>query len=386
MWIELSDEIIEYAKEIKSPFDKGIIALNSLFDSMLKQHHVVFGSIELLDYLRENEMISLTNRKFIEWIMQKYVYIYEASDIVEYKILVTLEGNCITREGKNFFVPIKFLYEVRETKLLAEHESDAQLFRNIFLQMYNKKKLSKNYDIRFENDSFHGANAPSKLKQAAMEQRIMLCLIDSDKDYDSAASGATYKGANNVYKKIKNKNIVNMRQLGVREKENLFSPDFYSLVSDDKKILLEVLQTEGANDNAIKYFDIKEGIKYKNVNLDSWKEHYNGILEECKKRGIYVEPPEELENKEQHICVEGIGGRLCDAANEILLSTQEDIEKYLHQYAISKEKEKEIYECRKDVIGKLPVCLQEEWCEIFKVLFSWGCCLSSKMIPVYDFN
>ena len=29
----------------------------------------------------------------------------------------------------------------------------------------------------------------------------MLCLIDSDKDYDSAASGATYKGANNVYKK-----------------------------------------------------------------------------------------------------------------------------------------------------------------------------------------
>jgi len=73
----------------------------------------------------------------------------------------------------------------------------------------------------------------SKLKQAAKEQRIMLCLIDSDKDYCSAAHGSTYKGANSVYKKIKNNHIVYMT--GTKIISNLDLKEFTISVTKEKK-------------------------------------------------------------------------------------------------------------------------------------------------------
>lgn len=383
MWIELPDEIIENINKITNPLDKKIIIIDTLFTSMIKCQHIIFGSETLLKYLESCELISPTNRNFIQWIRQQYIYVYECYEILPYKINVILQGDTIKRVGDVFHVPLKFLYEVRETKLLSENENDALLFQNIFTQVNKYKKLSPYFSIRFENDSFHGGNAPSKLNQAACEERIMVCLLDSDKLYANGKRGDTYRGANTVYKRIKNDHIMHMKELNVREKENLIPPRLYLCVTENCKVLLEILDDLVERENIIKYFDLKDGVKFKNITDEKWMNNYKEIFDKCNEKNIYNEPPEEMEERDNFLCIKGIGAKLCDMVNATILEPSERYVDYMEQHSISEDKRILVTDIRYKVMDVLPEYLRIEWEEIFELLFSWGCCLSTNILPTY---
>ena len=383
MWIELPDEIIENIKEITNPLDKSIIIIDTLFTSMIKCQHIIFGSETLLKYLERCDLISPTNRKFIQWIRQQYIYVYECYEILPYKINVILQGDTIKRVGDIFYVPLKFLYEVRETKLLSENENDALLFLNIFSHVNKVKKLSSNFSIRFENDSFHGGNAPSKLNQAIIEERIMICLIDSDKLYVNGKHGDTYRGANDVYKKIKNNHVIHMKELNVREKENLIPPRLYLCITENCKVLLEILDGFIDNENIMKFFDLKDGDKFKNTTDENWLSNYQEIFDKCIEKEIYIEPPEDMEGRESYLCIKGIGAKLCDLVNAMILDPSEKYLDYMEQHSVDENKKMLINDFRDKVMDVLPEYLKKEWEEIFNLLFSWGCCLSKDILPTY---
>ena len=48
------------------------------------------------------------------------------------------------------------------------------------------------YSICLENDSFHGGNVQSKILQIAKENRIALCIVDSDREMKGRSRGVNF--------------------------------------------------------------------------------------------------------------------------------------------------------------------------------------------------
>lgn len=62
------------------------------------------------------------------------------------------------------------------------------------------------------------------------------------------------------------KNMILLQSLDAREKENLFPPYMYIALCEEKAQFLSVIDKLIEDENIIKYFDIKDGIKYKTYN------------------------------------------------------------------------------------------------------------------------
>lgn len=389
MWIELPDKTYELIRDIKNPYNENITAINALFDSMRRCQHIIFANDNVLKLLQQHSLINPTNKEFITYIRQKYVYIYECFDYIKYRIIVDYENECVTRDDNTFFVPIKYLEEIREAKLLAENENDGNMFCNIYQQINKMKKMSPTFFIRYENDSFHGGNAPSKIKQATQDNRIILCLVDSDKDYIGCARGCTSAGAHKAYNKVKNNHVINIYELGVRERENLFPPILYKVITHNHQKLLDIVDEHIDIEDFIKYIDIKDGVKYKKYDLfekengnNKWDVMYKNFIERCKAEDLFEEPETDQSDFK---CIKGIGPNLCDLLNDILLEPDKyKFEINFHTHCIPNRDKGKIMQVRNNLLELIPDYLLDEWNRIYELLFSWGCCLSRNALPIYQ--
>ena len=152
MWIELPDDIEEYLCGISNPMCKSAIAVNTLLESMLKGQHIVYASRKLLNTIKHLDYINPSNKAFISWVKQKYIYVYAYKNIVEYKIVVTVLQDTVSVADKIYMVPLNYFYDFRETKLLTENEADGDFFLNIYSFITRDKKLGDIYSVKFEND------------------------------------------------------------------------------------------------------------------------------------------------------------------------------------------------------------------------------------------
>lgn len=381
MWIELEDEIFSDIENIKDPYDKKIMAINTLFDSMWKCQHIVFASYACLNKISNHILISQTNQKFIKWIIEKYIYVYECSDIISYKIYVSSENIETYYCNLGYHISIYKCIDIRETKLLTENEADGIFFQRIFKYIAYEKKIISNYSIKYENDAFHGGNAPSKIQQTANEERIMLCIVDSDRDYIGAASGCTFVGANAKVKKLKKRHIIKLYELNAREKENLISPEMYlNIVEND---LLNIINQEFKEENVLLFFDIKEGVtcKKKLYPDTGWSYHYNNLIKRCENIGICnIDAKEDTD-----VYINGIGGKICEYVSGIYFAIdKEETELYMEKASLNKQKKEIIIKEKNTILKNTPECIKREWYKLYELLFTWGCCLSEKKLPFYE--
>lgn len=383
MWIEIPDEIDEYLYRINNAMCKSSIAINTLLGSMLKGQHIVYASRKLLNMIEQLDYIDQSNKIFMKWIKQQYIYIYAGRDIVQHKIIVSTDTDEISSVGDDYIVPLEYFYDFRETKLLTEHETDGRFFEDICHFIRKDKKTSDLYSIKFENDSCHGSNVGSKITQNALDNRIAICVLDSDREMKGSGRGDTYKGANKSYKKIKENHIMLLNTLESREKENLFPPSAYMLLCEEKRTLLTVLEQFVEEEKIIKYFDIKDGIKYKKYKTNGWEKYYKEVIDELIKAKIYKLPQPE-EKEDNFICMEGIGDKICDVVCQVLLGTEVTSEEILDSRGVSETNKQKIREMRKSIRDVLPTYMYLEWEQIYKLLFSWGCCIEKKKLPNYQ--
>ena len=383
MWIELPDEIEEYLCNITNAMEKSALALNALFDSMLKGKHVVFASRKLLNQIEKLNYINKSNRDFICWIKQKYVYLYACKEVVEYKIKVTSRENTFVISDKLYEVSLSYFYDIQEVKLLTENESDGEFLEGIYRYIKNKNGMSKYFDIKFENDSCHGGNVSAKIIQTSKEKRISLCILDSDQEMAGAKKGDTYQGANNSYKKVKKNHIILLKELEVREKENLLSPNIYKIICEKNKTMLEVLECFFEDENILKYFDIKDGVKLKRYQDEVWKNYYQKVIDKLIEQGVFKIPEDEKKQKD-FLCVEGIGEKACNVLCKLLLKDEEVCKKTLRNIKLDDEKNKLIWKIRENIEEYLPEYLYVEWKQLYKLLFDWGCCISRNNLPIYQ--
>ena len=383
MWIEIPDDVAEYLGRISNVLCKSSLAINTLLDSMLKGQHIVYMSRKLVDRIDKLDYINPSNKLFMRWIKQQYIYVYAGRDIVEYKIIVSTDSSEISVIGNNYIVPLDYFYDFRETKLLTENETDGKFFEYICHFIKKDKKTSDWYSVKFENDSCHGANVASKITQNAKENRIAICILDSDREMKGSAMGATYKGANNSFKRVKKNHIMLLSALESREKENLFPPSVYMLLCEEKRTLLMVLNQFIDEEKVIKYFDVKDGIKYKKYKINGWEQYYKPVIDELMKAGVYKLPnPEEVED--DFICMDGIGDKICDVLCQVLLGTETTFEEILSRRGVSEINRQEIRTVRDSFKEILPQYIYAEWEQLYRLLFSWGCCIDEKKMPNYQ--
>lgn len=387
MWIEIPDEIEEYLSNVNNPMSKSALAINTLLESMLKGQHIVYVSRKLLSKIESLDYINPSNKMFISWIKQKYVYIYSCQEIVKYKIKVTVEDNEIKINGMTYIVPLEYFYDFRESKLLTENEADGRFYLYLYNFIKKEEKVGDMYSVKFENDSCHGGNVKSKLLQNADENRIAICILDSDREMNGTRSGSTYKGANDAYKKIKNNHIILLKALESREKENLLPPRVYIPFDTRKEKMLEILHKFIEEKNIIRFFDIKEGIKHKKYKIKGWEKYYKEIINEFIKAGIYKIQDEENEIvDDEFVHLEGIGDKVNEIACKILFTDQKSAEQEMKKYNLSPQSVKEIEKMRNSFKGYLPQYMYEEWKDIYSTLFSWGCRISANQLPYYEYK
>lgn len=384
MWIEIPDEIEEYLFNIDDAMSKSSLAINALLESMLKGQHIIYATRELLDKISKLPYINPSNKAFICWIKQQYIYLYGCRDIVEYKIRVTTDADVISVIENIYKVPLDYFYDFRESKLLTENESDGKFFVDIYDFIRKNKKIGDYYSVRFENDSCHGANVSSKIAQNAKENRIAICILDSDREMEGSKVGPTYKGAKNSFNRVKNNHIMHLKALDVREKENLFPPNAYMLLCEEKMPFLRVLHQFIEEEKIIKYFDIKDGVKYKKYKINGWEQYYKAVIERLIQEGIYKLPQQEEEDKDNFICIEGVGERICDVVCKVLLEEEIKSEEILDKRGMTEDRKQDVRKMRKSLKDILPQYIYAEWEQIHKLLFSWGCCISESKLPNYQ--
>ena len=352
MLIEIPDNLEKYLLGLSDPFSEEALALNTLFDSMIKNHHIVFASLQMLETIGALPIIHHTNKYYIEWLISKRVTIYSCIQYIKKRIVITNE-NRIVNKGDYYCVPLRLLVNLRETKFLTEHESDGLFYQFIFVNVMREKGLSQVFSLSLENDSCHGSNVGAKIEQSASDEKMAFCLLDSDKDFPNDSYGSTYKGALRKFKKLRKTHVIGLEVLEVREKENLLPPKWYlNLELDEqKKHMLNVLNNYIDKKSIYGYFDLKDGIKAKRISESKWLDYFSSVVDELNILEIYDEDNVD----DDYVLLEGLGDKKCTEAIE---------------------------KCRDEKYTDLPNYLIKEWNRIFFHLFSWGCALSQEYRPV----
>lgn len=384
MLIEIEDEIFQEVFKKEDPLDQNIMVLCSLFRSMLLCKHIVFASRKNLNMLVKNSGITSDIREFAQWILKEYVSVYACSSMVNIRAIASLSHDKVTYEeieqkGKVIYVPFSHFYDVNECKMLTEHESDSLFYQRISRYVYLKKKDRFFYTIKYENDSYHGSNGPTKIAQVSQTHKLVLCFVDTDKAYHDGQRGSTYNGVKDAVTKAQKKIPIELMELPVREKENLFPPTIYYEFTDNN--LIKVIAETYPDDVEISdYFDIKGGVKYKLIFSEEprWHSYYDKLIQTCEREGI-CNTALTKDDMDKYYLV-GIGDKLCDGVSEVLLTDDENaVNRNFTQF--SDEKKNMINAARGEIMKRLPQRVEMYWEMIAGKVFDWGCCLSQESYP-----
>lgn len=380
MFIRLENDIFENIEKVVSPFDVRFRVIDSLFESMYDGKHIVYCNYRYLNKMKNISNLSIRTKLYTQWICRNYTQIYSCRDIVSSIISVSQEYDSVKVINNIIQVPLDYFISITETRLLTEHESDAKFFICITKYMFEKKGHGNRYycSVNFENDSYHGANGRAKIEQLSAGKKIVLVIVDTDKDYPDDHRKSTYTNVNNAVKKAKRKIPVDLLELPVREKENLFPAIVYREICDNP--LIRIIAENFPDDEVIsQFFDIKEGVKNKQLQKHDakWETYYKELIAECASQKICNESATDDVDK-HYIC--GIGDKVCDSVVDVLFETDKAVIKNNNKY-ISDAKIDDIYSRREQIMSNIPEFVYNNWECIAEKMFTWGCCIDSSRYP-----
>lgn len=358
MFIIIEDDVFFDLEKVKDPFDPRIKVIDALFESMINGKHIIYSNIRNLDKVKKITYLGHRTKQYVSWIIKEFTRVYSCKNIVDIQVYVSCNYEELEIEDNHIKVPLNYFSVINETKLLTENETDANCFSMITEYIMEKQNIGSSFKICFENDAFHGGNGKDKILQLAQKNVIVICIADTDMDFPNDSRKSTYKGVNDAIKKVKNKIIIQLFELPVREKENLIPATIYNKYTDSG--LIKVISQTFPNDEIVSnFFDIKDGVKIKKIlkPSDKWLKYYRKLIEECKKNNICCEEnlkKGDLDSK----YIYGIGDKLCDTVCEAIFCSESN-----------------------ELLSSIPEFEIRNWELISKVLFTWGCCLNQERFP-----
>lgn len=395
MLIEIDESLKKYIEENISKLNessKEIETLEEIARSYYKEKHIIIGKREVLLYFSKLHLLGQKVRNIYNNLynnVSQYYKVYKNQFIVYVKILSnenqfkkTIEDNKHVYE-----VPIEYFYDnafLTETALVTENLRDAWLYKAM-VKKYIKETIDINLQIELEYINGGGADSYTTYEEEIKKNKLVLCIVDSDKKFPQDKIGNTAKNVDSIYKKYEKNKITRVYKLGVREKENLVPPSFYILCTHtgNDKALKRLLNIEKEGAEAcefLKYMDMKHGIKIDTLKEGDYKNYLDKIIEDYQGL-IGCDGDEETVQDNKHIL--GIGSKAIETFREEIL--EDNLDNILKE----KEKEKEEHNSpsieseieilkekklkKQKLFAYLPEYIEEEWYDLCNIILAWGC-------------
>lgn len=388
MLIKLDSSISEYIRinyksiNYTSP---EIIAINSIAKAYYMGKHLLIADLEVIEFLIECKFIDDISKRVFEDLYSKYYYFDEYIKRVDYYIVATKCSNTLLRKNDIFYIPLEKLCDLRESMLIAENRSDAIFYKSFCNKMIDEIEEYNDYAFNLDEDDFGGSQVAKVVMNEALKGKFCLYIVDSDKDYKNHKGGTTLASARTIYNNNKNKYIIELYCLKVREKENLIPTSLYLLCDNIPQVKLisyldKYLSKE--DEEFLRYFDIKEGITVKKIKTEDsqWHELYDKYIKAMESVNILEFPLCDIPLKEdKDYILKGIGGEIsekfdCQILKGGLQLKLEEKRKIQGIPEIAIDSIADKVEKGKGIYRMLPEYLQDQWKEIFKIMYSWGCC------------
>lgn len=415
MLIEIDKSLIEDIKIKKDkPEYKDIIELlDELAESYRKNKHIIIADIDVLEYLGSLTDLSPKSRSIYN-LLCDHVHTDYYSLKKQLKIFIKIVGNNTSdnlkvtsgnQEILNF--PIEFIKkfkEFRKTLLITEDIEDSRFYISLTQKYIDYKKIN-DIDLAFDKNN-GGGNNTYKSVEDEINERFILCILDSDKKYKNDKIGQTARNVKRFIDKDKPnslgiyiKDMTGIYILDVREKENLIPPSFYKLCSNgNNKDLLQILSKleitkESCNnctlcEELLKYGDLKDGTKLQNyLKIDDAKKIFN-CHPQLKNNDI--QPILECScNKDysdddlKKIVIPGIGESCTKYfENDILknglvnqIESKKEVFKNNPNQGLKEriQKLEQNYQISQNLFDKIPEYIQNDLIQLCDIILAWGC-------------
>jgi hypothetical protein len=260
--------------------EHSCIALQNLITCSLKGEHFVTGSRAVLNWLSEQESISIHLRKKVKrienWVAQRG----DLLNVIKRKIIVDSSVNEITKLSENHWcVPLIHFYEngTSPSVILAESLVDVDLLYEAAIY-YKFSKGIRAINIRYEPRSGGGSTIFNVLDQIKNSRReFCLCITDSDKKSPNCPQSSTSRKCESLCNDASW--VVEHAELSVHEIENLIPIEILenslSVQLELDKFDLLKSRTKILGGDYYKFCDLKVGFTLKNLkSLDAGNPRY----------------------------------------------------------------------------------------------------------------
>lgn len=393
MLIKLDKSLEQTLSDINKSFNEDSLevkALNNLAIAFRNGWHIIIGPLHVLRFIRDLEYIDNSTKSVFDRLINEYTFQKSYMDLVDEYILVKgLNGypNKIENEESDYYeTPLNYFSDLNKclhTSLLCEDASDYDFYIKL-----GKKYIKENREISGIDLAFNFANGGGINSYRVLEMGIInmgnpvLAIADSDKKYPCSSNGQTLKQLLKIENQYKNKSILRVYPLPVREKENLIPPSLYLIGCEHtyKSQLEKLLLIEKEYSEKLLYFNIKDGYKVKHFKDERFYEYYRNVFTEVEDLIACSIDDLDVKKDENEVVVNGLNSiveqftySFLDNGIEERLQKKRGLQNPTPQVLnIIKELE-ETLELKGDLFNNLPEYIRDIIIELCQKMLSWGC-------------
>ena len=235
MLIKIDTSIIDYIKNNKeklSYYDDVILNINSIVRSYKEGKHLIIAELEDLEFLSECSLLERVTQRIITGILHTYYTVGSYEDLYVEKIIAHMKSDEFFRRENEYWDPVNRLKNIDKTVLISENLTDCNFYIDLCKSLIRQVDKFKNQHVNFEERMCGGSLAYETAENDLKGEKFILLIMDSDKNFEDDTTGDSFNSAKRIYKENKDKHIIDLYQLNIREKENLVPPSILLLMDN----------------------------------------------------------------------------------------------------------------------------------------------------------
>lgn len=249
MVLELTDSLCRYPSEKEGDV---LSCITNILIGYYEGNFLLMATEEICDFFA-GKVSELRAIQALAYLKNNCSFSYN----VQYFFKIVMNDNV----SDKYELPLSFFKKtssIQPISILGENSLDITFFVRM------TKIFFPSISLKYNIENGGGSDTGKTLKNLQKKIIFILVIIDSDKKYINAEYGDTYNAVKNAYnKKLKH---VTFYPLDVHEIENLLPFSFLLTTANNKgkNFLARLKKTDNAKE-ILRYYDIKNGIKFKDV-------------------------------------------------------------------------------------------------------------------------
>ena len=330
MLFYISDELISLAE---ANDDKAIVAIDNLMSASFYGKNIIYSSRNGFKRMNKIVSLSLQSKQVINKKLSTFSTDSQIFNLVTTYVNVTnAEDQIIKESNDKIVIKIPYVFIANDDAfcskpiLIGENLNDTDFYK--YISRYFAYKMDIKCALAPSCESINGGGNTthsSYKRYAQADNRICLCITDSDKKHISHNVDETAKKVQEVHNNLQPKLCMQYCIENVREVENLIPSNVLKIVCNDdvnrnKGFELSEIIKE-YNPDLYLYFDFKDGLKcekYRKIECQHLKPEIERLITEDLMLKTDDELSEIKSNKSTGVIISGMGSDLLSLSNEKL--------------------------------------------------------------------